>query len=139
MYLLDTNIISDMRKALIGRANPGVLRWSESVDSPLLFLSAITVMEMEIGVLAKIGKDPAQGRIFWEWLHEQVLHHFAGRILEVDTEVALRCAALHVLVNVATPDSLIAATALVHGLTVVTRNEKDFLPMGVKVLNPWEE
>jgi predicted nucleic acid-binding protein len=68
-----------------------------------------------------------------------VLHHFAGRILEVDTEVALRCAALHVLVNVATPDSLIAATALVHGLTVVTRNEKDFLPMGVKVLNPWEE
>lgn len=137
MYLLDTNVISDMRRADAGRANPGVQRWSESVDEDSLFLSAITVMEMEIGVLAKERKDPTQARIYWDWLHVQVLRNFAGRILEVDTEVALRCATLHVPVNVAAYDALIAATALVHGMTVVTRNERDFVPMGVRVLNPW--
>jgi predicted nucleic acid-binding protein len=82
-------------------------------------------------------KDPVQGTMLDAWLHNRVLVEFAGRILSVDTDIALRCALLHVPKTQSYRDSLIAATALVHGMTVVTRNEKDFAPMGVRVVNPW--
>jgi predicted nucleic acid-binding protein len=138
MYLLDTNVISEMRKAANGRADRAVQHWSDRVDRERVYLSTITILEMEIGVLRMQRKDAVQARHYEVWLHEQVLRQFAGHIVAVDSTIALRCAALHVPVTVAYNDSLIAATALVHGLTVVTRNVKDFVPMGVKVLNPWE-
>ena len=137
MYLLDTNVISEMRKVASGRVDLALLRWADGVDGRKLYLSSITILEMQTGILRKSRKDAAQGRVYEQWLHDQVLEQFAGRILAVDVTIALRCARLHVPVTVAYNDALIAATALVHGLTVVTRNVKDFEPMGVKVLNPW--
>jgi predicted nucleic acid-binding protein len=101
------------------------------------YLSTITLFELETGILRKQRKDAAQAEVYRRWLHEQILPRFAGRILSVDDTVALRCAELHVPVTVAIRDSFIAATALVHDLIVVTRNVKDFVPMGVRVLNPW--
>jgi predicted nucleic acid-binding protein len=138
MYLLDTNVISEMRKAQKKRAHPGVQRWSDGATESSLYLSAICILESETGILLMHRKDPAQATVLRDWLHGHILPGFAGRILGVTTEVALHCAMLHVPVTPPYRDSLIAATALVHGLTVVTRNVKDFLPMGCKVLNPWE-
>jgi predicted nucleic acid-binding protein len=137
MYLLDTNVISEMRKFRTGHGEASVFRWVKSVDSDALYLSAITVFEMESGVLRLMPKDVAQARLLGDWLHLRVLPKFTDHILPVDQAVALQCAALHVPKTKAYRDSLIAATALVHGMTVVTRNEKDFVPMGVPVLNPW--
>jgi predicted nucleic acid-binding protein len=138
MYLVDTNIISEMRMVQSGRGNPGVRRWSKETKEHLLYLSDISVLESETGILLMQRKDPAQAQMLRDWLYGQVLPSFAGRILGVNTEIALRCAPMHVPVMAPYRDALIAATALVHGFTVVTRNEKDFVPMGVKVLNPWE-
>jgi toxin FitB len=139
MYLVDTNVLSEMRKAVVRRAHPNVQRWSDSVRRDSLFLSTISILEIETGMLLMQRKDPLQAEVLRQWLHEQILPQFAGHILGVDTEIALRCATLHVPVTAPYADSLIAATALVHGMTVVTRNVKDFVPMGVKVLNPWDE
>jgi toxin FitB len=138
MYLLDTNVISEMRKSQKKRADPGLQRWSDRAKGSSLYLSAISLLELETGILLMERKDPAQAEVLREWLHSRILPGFAGRILGVDVEVALRCATLHVPSTPPYRDSLIAATALVHGLTVVTRNVKDFERMGVKVLNPWE-
>lgn len=138
MYLLDTNTLSEMRKMRTESAAPSVERWANSVDFESLYVSVITLLEIEVGILQKTRRDSAQGRILQLWLHEQVLPSYAGRVLVVDAAVSSRCAPLHVPITVARYDALIAATALVHGMTVVTRNVKDFMPMGVKVLNPWD-
>jgi len=138
MYLVDTNVISEIRKASAGRADPGVKRWFRSVRQDVVYLSDVSVIELQTGVLRMVRKDPEQATLLRTWLHEYVLPEFAGRILPVDTAVALRCAELHVPVTAPYRDSMIAATALVHGLTVVTRNVKDFQPMGVSVFNPWQ-
>ena len=138
MYLLDTNVISELRKSKAGKADKNVIAWAATVPVVSLFLSAITILEIETGVLLIERRDKAQGHILRLWLESHVLPAFAGRILSVDTIVAQRCARLHVPVNRAERDSLIAATALVHGMTVVTRNTVDFYPTGVNVLNPWE-
>jgi len=100
-------------------------------------LSAISVLELERGTLLMERRDPAQGAMLRSWMENLVMPSFAGRILPVDTPVALRCAALHVPDPKSYRDALIAATALVHGMTVVTRNVSDFEPSGVAVLNPW--
>jgi predicted nucleic acid-binding protein len=102
------------------------------------YLSTITIMESQTGILRMLRKDPLQAEISREWLHDYIMPSFSGRILDVTPDVALRCATLHVPGTPPYRDSLIAATALVHGLTVVTRNVKDFEQMGVKVLNPWQ-
>jgi predicted nucleic acid-binding protein len=138
VYLVDTNVISEMRKLQGGRGDPGVRRWSNTVKDHMLYLSDISILESETGILLMERRDPVQARRLRNWLHDQILPSFAGRILGVNTEIALRCAALHVPVTAPYRDSLIAATALVFGMTVVTRNEKDFVPMGVRVLNPWD-
>ncbi len=138
MYLLDTNIVSELRKVRLGRADPHVVEWADSVDANDLYISSISVQELEIGVLLAERRDPAQGAILRVWLNAHVLPAFAGRILVVDSAVALRSARLHVPDPRPVRDGLIAATALVHGLTVVTRNVADFLPTGVPVANPWE-
>jgi predicted nucleic acid-binding protein len=138
MFLLDTNVVSELRKIRLGRADKNVARWADSVDAVDLYLSAITVQELEMGVLLVERRDPPQGAIFRSWFESHVLPAFAGRILPVDTAVAQRCAALHVPDPRPAMDSLIAATALVHGMTLVTRNVADFQSSGVIIINPWE-
>jgi predicted nucleic acid-binding protein len=138
MFLLDTNVVSELRKIRLGRADKNVAQWADSADAVDLYLSAITVQELELGVLLVERRDPAQGAIFRTWLESHVLPAFAGRILPVDTAVAQRCAALHVPAPGPAMDSLIAATALVHGMILVTRNVADFESSGVTILNPWQ-
>ena len=138
MFLLDTNVVSELRKAKSGKADPRVAAWAGSTPPGSLFLSVITVQELEMGTLLKQRSDPKQGAVLRTWLDDYVLPAFTERILPVDTAVAKRSAALHVPDPRPIRDAFIAATALVHGLTVVTRNESDFAPMGVPLLNPWK-
>jgi hypothetical protein len=137
MFLLDTNVVSELRKARAGKADRKVAAWAAEVPAVTLFLSAITVHELELGTLLVERRDPAQGEILRAWLDDHVLPAFADRILPVDTTVARRSAALHVPDPRPIRDALIAATALVHELTVVTRNVTDFASTGAKVVNPW--
>jgi toxin FitB len=138
MYLLDTNVISELRKAKSGNANQNVLTWANSVSAASLFMSVITVLELETGVLQVERRDPTQGAILRTWLNTHVLPAFAERILPVDTAVAQCCAKLHVPDPHSDRDALIAATALIHGLTVVTRNTSDFVATGVELLDSWK-
>ncbi|WP_343738562.1 type II toxin-antitoxin system VapC family toxin [Achromobacter sp.] len=137
MYVLDTNVVSELRKVRAGKADRNVAIWTESVDAADLYVSAITIMELELGVLSIERKDAIQGAVLRAWLEQHVLPEFSGRTIAVDTAVALRCARLHVPDKRGERDALIAATALVHGMTVVTRNVEDFQPTGVPLLNPW--
>lgn len=134
-YLIDTNVWSELRNR--GRANDNVRAWAETVGPADLYLSVVTVFELERGVLLMERRDPQQGSRLRRWLEDHVLEPFDGRILPIDTPTARRCAALHVPDPRPERDALIAATALTHGLTVVTRNVGDFEPMGVALLNPW--
>ena len=135
MYLLDTNVISELRKP---KADKNVVAWANTVITPRLFISAITLKELETGVLRMERRDPVQGKVLRNWLKRHVMPAFDARILPVDAAVALRCASLHVPDSANESDALIAATALVHGLTVVTRNVADFASCGVALINPWE-
>jgi predicted nucleic acid-binding protein len=137
MYLLDTNVVSELRKVQSGKANPGLASWSATMTVSDLFISVITLEEIEIGILLAERRDAAKGAMFRQWMNHQVLPTFAGRILPIDSSVALRCARLHVPNVRPERDALIAATALVHGLVVVTRNTTDFATTGVTVINPW--
>ena len=137
MYLLDTNDVSDLRKAKTTRADKNVTAWAISVPATSLFLSAISILELETGVLLIERRDAVQGALLRVWLDDYVIPAFSGRILAIDTAVAQRCAKLHVPDPGAERDTLIAATALVHGMTIVTRNVMDFEQTGVKILNPW--
>lgn len=138
MYVLDTNVVSELRKIRVGKADPNVAAWTESVDAADLFVSAITIMELELGVLLIERKDSTQGAMLRAWLEQHVLPEFSERTLPVDTAVAQRCARLHVPDKCSERDALIAATALVHSMTIVTRNVADFQSTGVSILNPWE-
>ncbi len=138
MFILDTIVISELRKVRVGKAHPQVAIWADSVDAKTLYISAITILEIEIGILQIERKDPAQGGLLRAWLEKQVLPEFEGRIFPVDTAVARHCATLHVPDPHAERDALIAATALAHRMTIVTRNVPDFHTTGVKLLNPWE-
>ena len=137
MFVLDTNVVSELRKAKSGRADKNVTAWASTAVPGSLFVSAISILELETGVLLIERRDAHQGAILRSWLDEQVLPAFAGRVLPVDLAVAQRCAHLHVPDPRAERDALIAATALVHGMSVVTRNVEDFAPTGVAIVNPW--
>jgi predicted nucleic acid-binding protein len=138
MFLLDTNVVSELRKARAGRADKNVVAWAAGASAASMFVSVITLQELEIGVLLAERRDPPKGAILRRWLEEQVLPAFGERMIPVDTAVARRGAVLHVRNPGPIRDSLIAATALVHGLSVVTRNVADFAPMGVEVIDPWQ-
>jgi len=138
MYLLDTNVISELRKFKSGKANKNVIQWANSVSATTLYMSVITILELETGILLLERKDPTQGSILRSWLNSHVLPTFSNRTLAVDTAVAQRCAQLHVPDPRSDRDALIAATAMVHDMTVVTRNVADFSETGVEILNPWK-
>lgn len=134
-YLLDTDVLSEMRK--LGRANPRVKDWATRVDAAQLFLSAVTIFEIELGTRLMERRDSRQGAMLRTWIEDWVLPAFSGRILPIDTQVAIRCATLHVPDPRSFRDSLIAAAALVYGMTVVTGNTRDFASTGVPLVNPW--
>ena len=138
MYVVDTNVVSELRKVSAGKADANVAAWVQRVDASHLYISAITTMELELGVLSIERKDATQGALLRTWLEKQVLPEFSERTLAIDTAVARRCARLHVPNKRSERDALIAATALIHGMTIVTRNVMDFQPTGVNLLNPWE-
>jgi len=136
MFLLDTKVLSELRRA--DRADARVAAWARSVDHLQFYLSAVTILEIEAGTLLLARRDVQQGLVLRTWIDEHVLPAFDGRVLAVDTVVAQRCAQLHVPDRRPERDALIAATALVHRLKLVTRNVADFEPMGVDLINPWE-
>jgi len=138
MFLLDTNVVSELRKSGFGKAHPNVLEWANSVDAARLFISAITLMELEMGVLLAERKDPAKGALLRKWLNDRVILGFKGRILPFTEQAALRCARLHVPDKKSEKDALIGATALAHHMTLVTRNIADFVAMSVPLINPWD-
>ena len=135
MYILDTNVISELRKGR--KTHPNVKKWAKPLPSGSLYISVISVLELEIGILLVERRDKKQGAILRAWMDGHVLPVFSSRILAIDTAVAQRCATLHIPNPRSDRDALIAATALVHGLTVATRNVADFERTGVAVLNPW--
>ena len=138
MYLLDTNVVSELRKAGSGRVDANVTAWAAEVPVPSLFLSAVSILELETGVLLIERREAAQGKVLRTWLEQHVLLAFEERIFPIDATVARRCATLHVPDRQSNRDALIAVTALVHGMTVVTRNVADFASTDVPVLNPWK-
>ncbi len=135
-YLLDTNLVSELRKPP-GRMDANVAAWGAAQEADQQFLSVITVFEVELGILQVERRDALQGKMLRRWFDASVLGAFAKRTLAVDREVARRAARLHVPDPRPERDAYIAATALVHGLTVASRNVGDFEPMGVAVINPW--
>ena len=137
MYLLDTNVVSEFRKSADNRMNPGVRSWAEEIFSEVMFVSAISILELEIGVLQIERRDKKQGAVLRKWLNKNVLPAFSERVLPVDLAVARHCAGLHVPNPKSERDAMIAATAIEHQMTIVTRNVSDFKHSGVKVFDPW--
>ena len=137
MYLLDTNVLSELRKRRSGKINPAVEAWAGTIDQADMYLSVVTIMEVELGIALLERRDARQAGVLRLWLHEKVMPAFSGRILPIDTTIALRCARLHVPDTKSERDALIAATGLAHDLTVVTRNLADFAGTGVTLLDPW--
>jgi toxin FitB len=138
MYLLDTNVVSEFRKSADRRINKSVKRWADEISPDLMFISAISVLELEIGVLQIERRDKKQGLILRKWLNKSVLPAFLDRVLPVDLAVAQRCASLHVPNPKSERDAMIAATAIEHRMTIVTRNVSDFSQSGVKIFDPWD-
>lgn len=138
MYLLDTNVVSELRHISTGRCDARVAQWQASVRPAVCYLSMVTWMELEIGVRRMERRDAVQGRSLRQWLSQSVATSFFDRILDIDVRIATEAARLQMPDPRPPNDALIAATAWVHGLTVVTRNVADFAPMGVSLLNPWQ-
>jgi predicted nucleic acid-binding protein len=138
MYVLDTNVVFELRKAKDGKADRNVTAWAKGELPSTLFLSVISIMEMERGTLLIERRDHVQGAMLRAWLNNHVLPAFDGRVLPIDIAVAQRCARMHVPSPRSERDALIAATALVHGMTIVTRNVADFEGTGPPIINPWK-
>jgi predicted nucleic acid-binding protein len=135
MFLLDTNVVSELRRP--ERADANVRAWASNTPAELYALSVVTVLELERGILIMERRDAEQGAILRRWLEDEILAPLAARILPIDIAVTRQCANLYVPDPRPERDALIGATALEHGLTVVTRNTTDFESMGVALLNPW--
>lgn len=138
MFLLDTNVVSEYRKIQSNKADPNFVRWQKDIMPQVLYISSVTLMELDIGVLAKERKDKAAGRILRAWLDNKVIPAFEGRILPIDADVALICSKMHVPDNKSFRDAFIGATAISNNLQLVTRNVKDFKDMDLSIINPWE-
>ncbi|MDC9728994.1 MAG: type II toxin-antitoxin system VapC family toxin [Methyloprofundus sp.] len=138
MFLLDTNVVSELRKASLNKADHNVTEWAKKQSVATLFISSISIMEIEMGILQKERKDPQQAATLRTWLNTHVLKAFSDRILPIDTSVAIQCAKLHVPDPKSERDAMIGATCKVHGMTLVTRNIKDFKHMKLDLINPWQ-
>ena len=138
MFLLDTNVISELRKTTENKINPGVKEWAETKMPSTMFLSVITIFELELGILRLERRDKKQGQILRKWLSQLVLPAFVDRVLPINTAIAVRSASLHVSNPSSDRDAMIAATAIEHHLTSVTRNTVNFDLTKVKLINPWE-
>ncbi len=138
MFILDTNVISEIRKARSGKADQNVVSWLSQQNAENLYVSAITLMEIELGILRIVRRDAVQGKLLRQWMDHHILPEFSDRTIPVDSAIALRSAALHVPDPRPERDAFIAASALVHRMVIVTRNVTDFLPMGVSVVDPWK-
>lgn len=138
MYLLDTNIISEMRKVKQGKADESFIEWLSQADSSQFYISVITLMELERGVLAMERKDPTQGALLRQWLDSLITQMFASRVLNINHQTAVLCARLHVPNKHPENDSWIAASAKEHHLTLVTRNTKDFEHTNIPLFNPFQ-
>ena len=139
MFLLDTNVVSELRKVGDGKADARVTTWIAGRDAASFYISALNLMELEIGILRYERRDAVQGERLRRWMDRHVLPEFRERTLSVDSAVALNCARLHVPDPRAERDALIAATAIVHGMTVVTGNLADFEATRVALIDPWAE
>ena len=137
MLVLDTNVICELRKPP-SRVAPEGVRWASAQDPNSLYLSMVTLYELEVGARRLERRDEVGGRRLRRWIDDQVVQAFADRLLLIDADVARQAAALQVPDPRPERDMYIAATALVHGMSVVTRNVRDFAPTGVTLLNPWE-
>ncbi|WP_067864071.1 type II toxin-antitoxin system VapC family toxin [Nocardia shimofusensis] len=137
-FVLDTNVVSELRKS-DRVANASVRAWARARRPSELYLSAVTVTELEVGIGRVERRDGTQGKRLRMWLEDDLLDVFAGRILPFDLATARRAAQLHVPDPRPERDAMIAATAAEHGMTVVTRNVKDFATMGVPLIDPWTD
>jgi toxin FitB len=137
-YLLDTNVLSEFRKAPSDRIDARVKAWTVNVPQSSLFVSVVSILEIETGILRIERHDRSQGSLLRTWLDDYLLPTFAGRVLAFDLAAAKQCAAFQVPDPRSDRDAMIAATAQIHKMTVVTRNVADFEPTGVAVFNPWD-
>lgn len=137
-YLIDTNTVSELRKVRRGLGDPNVAAWADMIPYSDMFLSVLTIRELEWGVLRAERRDATGAHPLRAWLDQYIPRAFAGRILPVTAEIAKVAAHLHIPNPVPEIDALIAATAIVHGMTVATRNVRDFDRTGVALLNPWD-
>ena len=135
MFVLDTNVISELRHGKLHQSAE-VRAWAAGQPISRLFLSAISILELEIGIRTLERRTPPQGSALRAWL-AGVRVAFAGRILPFTENTAPVCASLHIPDRRSERDAMIAATAIEHGFTVVTRNVADFADTGVTVVNPW--
>ncbi|MEJ6548400.1 type II toxin-antitoxin system VapC family toxin [Corynebacterium sp. USCH3] len=136
-YLLDTNVVSELRKRP-GVADGNVVSWAEKLNAGDAAISVITVMEIELGIARVDRRDPTQGMLLRQWLNNSVLPGFENLILPVTLDVVRTCVPYHVPDPRPERDAFIAATAQVHGLTVATRNVRDFADIPIPVVNPWK-
>ena len=139
MYLLDTNILGDIRKSHHPNCPALFKQWLNHVDLNLCYLSVISIYEIEQGILRKERTDTIQGQLLRTWFEQKIQPEFHHRILDLNTNIALKTAQLHVPNPASLADSFIGATALQHNLTLITRNTKDFQSFGVKLFNPFED
>lgn len=138
MYLFDTNIVSEMRKIKRGDADKQLVTWLQSVSHTDFYTNAVVLMELQRGILGKVRKDPQQAKNLENWFQTAVKTMFEGRILPIDETTATICARLHVPNLTPENDAWIAASAIQHNLTLVTRNTKDFQHPNLRVFNPFE-
>jgi hypothetical protein len=134
MYLLDTPVVLELRKAKAGRTDAGLATWASGVSRQNLFLSALSLLELENGAARAEKQDKAGGATLRGWIADQVMPAFEGRILAIDAAVVRRRAQLALA---DTRDALLAATAIEHGLTLVTRQTAAFKGARLKLFNPW--
>lgn len=138
MYLLDTNIISELKKLDSGKIHPQVQRWAYSINLMQTKISVVSIIEIRMGILSLARKDQAQAASLDNWFTNRLLPAYRTRTLSVDTEVALICAQLHIPAKRPINDAYIAATAIAHNLTLVTRNVRDFQGLPLMLENPFE-